>query len=66
MVCTSCGSEKQIEFGAEMNIHFPGRKGLDMPVVWLFPNLVVCFGCGLTLFPIPDAELRLLENGVAA
>jgi hypothetical protein len=49
-----------------MNIHFPGRKGLDMPVVWLFPNLVVCFGCGLTLFPIPDAELRLLENGVAA
>jgi hypothetical protein len=66
MACGSCGSEKQSEFGAEMYIHFPGLKGLDKPVVWVFPKLKVCFGCGLTLFTIPEAELRQLEKGVAA
>jgi hypothetical protein len=66
MTCRSCGSEIQTEFGAEMNIHFPGPKGLDKPVVWVFPKLAVCFGCGLTLLTIPHAELRLLESGVAA
>jgi len=66
MACSSCASEKQTEFVAEMSIHFPGRKGLDKPVVWVFPKLVVCLGCGLTLFTIPEADLRLLENGIAA
>ena len=66
MACSSCGSEKQAEFSAEMNIHFPGEKGFDKPVVWVFPKLQVCLGCGLTLFTIPDTELRLLENGIAA
>jgi hypothetical protein len=65
MACSSCGSVKQAEFSAEMNIHFPGRKGLDKPVVWVFPKLQVCFGCGLTLLTIPDTELRLLEEGLA-
>jgi hypothetical protein len=31
MACRSCRSENQTEVGAEMNIHFPGRKGLDKP-----------------------------------
>jgi len=48
-----------------MNIHFSGRTGLDKPGVWVFPKLVVCFGCGLTLLTIPDAELRLLGEGTA-
>ena len=66
MACSSCGSERQREFGAEMNIHFPGRAGLDQPVVWIFPKLIVCLGCGLTLLTVPEAELRQLEKGVAA
>jgi len=66
MACKSCGSEKQTEFGAEMNIHYPGLKGLDKPVVWVFPKVLVCFDCGLTLFTTPEAELRALEKGVAA
>jgi hypothetical protein len=66
MACVSCGSEKQAEFGAETVIHFPGLKGIDKPIVWVFPKLVVCFVCGATLFAIPEAELRRLENGVAA
>ncbi|HTR25285.1 MAG TPA: hypothetical protein VMI10_14990 [Terriglobales bacterium] len=66
MACKSCGSEKQTEFGAEMNIHYPGLKGLDKPVVWVFPKVLVCFDCGLALFTTPEAELRALEKGVAA
>ena len=66
MACGSCGSEKQTEFGAEMNIHFSGRKGLDKPAVWVYPKLVVCFGCGSTLFAIPKNELRVLQDEVAA
>ena len=64
MACDSCGSEKQDEFTAEVNIHLPGRKGLDQPAVWAFPTLEVCLGCGRTLFTIPEPELRLLENGL--
>jgi hypothetical protein len=66
MACVSCGSEKQAEFGAEAVIHFPGRKGLDKPLVWVFPKVVVCFACGASLFAIPEVELRQLEDGVTA
>ena len=65
MACSACGSQKQKEFSAEMNIHFPGRKGLDKPVVWVFPELQVCLDCGLTLLTIPETELLLLENSIS-
>jgi len=66
MACGSCGTERQAEFTAEINIHFPGAEGLDRPAVWAFPKLAVCLGCGQTSFTIPKAELRLLEDGLAA
>jgi hypothetical protein len=66
MACVSCGSEKQREFSAEMIIHFPGRDGLDKPVVPVLTKLVVCFDCGDTLFTITESELSLLEKGVAS
>lgn len=65
MACLSCKSEKQAEFGAEMNIHFPSPEGLDKAGVWVFPKLMVCFDCGSALFAIAETELRLLEGGVA-
>ncbi len=65
MACRSCGSENQTEFGAEINIHFPGRKGLDKPAVLVFPKLVVCLDCGFTQFTFPEADLRLLGQGAA-
>lgn len=64
MACKSCGSEKQTELGAEMNIRCPGLKGLDKPIIWVFPNVLVCFSCGSALFTIPEAELRQLENSL--
>jgi hypothetical protein len=60
--CASCGSEKQIPFGAEMMIHVPGPEALDRPGVLAFSKLIVCFGCGLTLFVLPERELNLLEK----
>ena len=66
MTCRSCGTENQREFGAEMNIHFPGRKGLDQPAVLASSILVICLDCGSTEFTLADTELRLLGAGVAS
>lgn len=63
MSCIACTSERQAEFCAEMNIHFPGREGLDRPAVFVFPKLLVCLDCGSTEFAIPEAELALLLRG---
>ena len=63
MSCKSCKSENQNIFNGEIAIHFPGLKGLDEPIVWVFPKLVVCLDCGFTEFAIPEAELRQLAEG---
>jgi hypothetical protein len=34
-----------------------------MPVVLAFPKLKVCLECRLGEFPIPERELRVLEEG---
>jgi hypothetical protein len=39
MACKSCGSDNQHKFGAEINIHFPGREGVDTPTVWYSQRL---------------------------
>jgi hypothetical protein len=64
--CKSCGSDKQSKFTAEICIHFPGMKNIDKPVVWVFPELVVCMNCGTAEFAVPETELRLLAKGNAA
>jgi hypothetical protein len=64
--CKSCGSVTQSKFTAEMGIHVPGLKNIDKPVVWVFPELVVCLDCGTAEFAVPEAELRQLAKGDAA
>jgi len=66
MVCERCTSNNQHSFNAEVAIHFPGLKGLDKPIVWLFPKLVVCLHCGLTEFTVPESETRVLREGIAS
>lgn len=63
MSCKSCHFENQSEFNGEVAIHFPGLKGLDKPIVWVFPKLLVCLGCGFTEFTVPETELRQLAEG---
>ena len=63
MSCKSCKSENQSNFNGEIAIHFPGLQGLDKPMVWVFPKLLVCLDCGFTEFAIPETELRQLAEG---
>ena len=62
MRCNSCGSENMGEFTAEIAIHIPGLKNIGDPVVWVFPQLVVCLGCGAAQFDLPEAKLRKLTR----
>lgn len=57
-----CGSSNQGKFGGEMGIHSLGLRNIDDPVVWVFPELVVCLDCGRAEFVVPSAELRLLAK----
>jgi hypothetical protein len=66
VTCKSCGLEKQLEFTAEIAIHFPGLNGLEKSIVWLFPKLIVCLNCGNAEFAVPESELRVLAKGDAA
>jgi hypothetical protein len=49
-----------------MGIHFPELKDIDKPVVWVFPEVVVCLNCGMAEFSVPKAELRQLEQSDSA
>ena len=63
--CKFCGSVNQSKFKGEMGIHFSGLKNIDKPVVWVFPELVVCLDCGSAEFAVPEAKLRVLAKGGA-
>jgi hypothetical protein len=65
MVCKQCSSDSQSSFTSEVAIHFPGLKGLDKPIVWVFPKLAVCLVCGFTEFTVPESETRVLREGIA-
>lgn len=66
MSCKRCYSHNQSDFGGEVAMHFPGLKGLDKPIVWVFPELKVCLDCGFSDFTVPERELRVLEQGMSA
>jgi hypothetical protein len=63
MVCKRCGSASHNEVNAEVYIHFPGRAGLNKAGVLVFPKLLLCLGCGLADFSVPETELRTLVSG---
>ena len=64
MSCGSCKSNKRSSFGGEVAIHFSGLEGLNNPIVWVFPKLLVCLDCGLTEFRVPESELRVLAQDI--
>ena len=55
----------QREFNGEICIHFPGLKGLNKPLVWVFPKVLVSLDCGFAGFPVPERELSVLVKGTA-
>jgi hypothetical protein len=62
MACTVCSSDRHRKFNGELAIHFPGLNGLDKPIVWVFPQLLVCLDCGSAQFTVPEAELSVLAE----
>lgn len=64
--CERCSSQMRPHFSGELAIHFIGLTGLDKPIVWVFPKLLVCLSCGLTQFSVPERELRVLRDGTVA
>jgi hypothetical protein len=65
MQCKACGSHKQTELNAEINVHVPGLKNLDRPAVLVFPKLLLCLDCGFTEFTLRESELLLLTTRAA-
>jgi hypothetical protein len=63
MRCKACESINQRKFTGEMVIHSPGLKDIDKPVVWVFPELIICLDCGNAEFVVPEAELLQLARG---
>lgn len=63
MSCKECQSDKQRIFSSEIAIHFRGLEGLDKPIVWVFPRLVVCMRCGFAEFAVPEREMQVLLQG---
>ncbi len=63
MSCKQCRSDNQSTFNGEIATYFPGREGLDKPIVWVFQKLVVCLRCGFAEFVVPETEVRVLVQG---
>lgn len=61
--CRQCTSEDKKEFNGELAIHFTGLRGLENPIVWVFPKMHVCMNCGFAEFSVPERELRVLAYG---
>jgi hypothetical protein len=61
-ICKSCASTNTGKFVSEVGIHFKGVDGLNKPIVFVFPELVVCLTCGHANFTIPETELKVLTT----
>jgi hypothetical protein len=60
MICRVCGSKEVGDFTGELEIHFPGLRDLNKPVVWVFPEIWVCLNCGNAGLSVPENALRVL------
>jgi hypothetical protein len=63
MPCASCASNNQIEFATELGVHYPSFRNRKTPSVLVFPQVSICMDCGLSLFTVPETELRMLRDG---
>jgi len=62
MPCPCCLSSNQAEFPSEINFRFPARKNWTTPTFWVFPKILVCLDCGVSLFVTPKEELARLAQ----
>jgi hypothetical protein len=62
MSCKRCTSASLKTFNGEVAIRFAGLEGLDKPIVWVLPNLMICLDCGDVEFVLPHAQLEQLRK----
>jgi len=60
--CKFCSSEKQHSFHGEVALHFRGLDGLNKPIVWVFPEVLVCLNCSFAEFEVPEEQKDTLQN----
>jgi hypothetical protein len=66
MNCAVCATNNQMEFPAEITIHFRGLKNVAKPGVHVFPKLLVCLDCGSAQFTVPKDGLDRLRKGIGS
>ena len=63
MRCRSCGDSLGAQtFNGEIALHFPGRDGLTIPLVLVFPKVLVCLDYGFAEFAVPDEQVKTLRK----
>jgi len=62
--CVLCQSGNQVEFTAEIMIHFSGNENIDHPGIPAFPKISVCLDCGSSQFIVSEVELTRLAKRV--
>ncbi len=63
ITCPSCSSNNKRTLNGEIALHFGGGlRGLEKPIVWSFPKVLVCLDCGLAEFVLEDAPLKSLRE----
>jgi len=56
-----------MEFLGEICMHFQGGlESLDKPLLWAYPQIVVCLDCGLAQFAVSEAELKLIRENLGS
>ena len=61
--CPACASHEVKTFNGEMGIRVPGIENINVPAVFLFPELSVCLTCGAAQFAVSKDQLTFLRNG---
>lgn len=56
--CSSCSSKNRRKFNGELALHLPGLEGLDKPIVWAFPEVLLCLDCGFAAFVLENDPLK--------
>jgi ribosomal protein L40E len=60
--CNTCGSTRLNKLRAELVLHFNGLQNIDKPVLWTFPEVMVCTECGEADLHVPPHELQWWEQ----
>jgi hypothetical protein len=65
LVCSSCAASHLVELNAEVGMHFPGLKGMEIEPILAYPKLRVCLYCGSIQSDLSAEELSRVKEGAA-